>query len=110
MMDQCLTTPALESWTQRGSNSTVDFGLPGRRYRFDSCLPLQLSWGAIENRVSTVPVIVFDTKGIPATRRERIETAVQAAGKHIKDSYEAWITTDPFLGGVRVLIYGTAWV
>jgi hypothetical protein len=53
-----------------------------------------------------VPLLVFDTKGIPATRRERIENAVEAGGKHIKDSYEAWITTDPFHGGVKVLITG----
>jgi hypothetical protein len=53
-----------------------------------------------------VPLTVFDTKGIPATRRERIESAVQAGGKHIKDAYEAWITTDPFHGGVKVLITG----
>ena len=54
----------------------------------------------------TVPVIVFDTKGVPATRRERIEAAVQAGGKHLKQAYEAWITTDPFRGGVRVLLTG----
>ena len=53
-----------------------------------------------------VPLMVFDTKGIPATRRERIEAAVEAGGKHISKSYEAWITTDPFRGGVRVLITG----
>jgi hypothetical protein len=53
-----------------------------------------------------VPLLVFDTKGIPATRRERIVTAVEAGGRHVKDPYEAWITTDPFRGGVRVLITG----
>jgi hypothetical protein len=53
-----------------------------------------------------VPLTVFDTKGIPATRRERIEAAVEAGGKHVKDPYEAWITTDPFHGGVRVLVTG----
>ena len=53
-----------------------------------------------------MPLLVFDTKGIPATRRERIEAAVEAGGKHIKHAYEAWITTDPFRGGVKVLITG----
>ena len=53
-----------------------------------------------------MPLTVFDTKGIPATRRERIVTAVEAGGKHIKNPYEAWITTDPLRGGVRVLITG----
>ena len=49
-----------------------------------------------------VLLTVFDTKGIPATRRQRIEAAVAAGGKHMRDSYEAWITTDPFRSGVRV--------
>ena len=53
-----------------------------------------------------MPLLVFDAKGIPATRRERIENAVVAAGKHLRESYEAWITADPFRGGVRVLITG----
>ena len=53
-----------------------------------------------------MPLIIFDTKGIPATRRERIEAAVEAGGKHSKDPYEAWINSDPFRKGVRVLITG----
>ena len=53
-----------------------------------------------------MPLTVIDIKGIPATRRERIETAVVAGGKHVRESYEAWITTDPFRGDVRVLITG----
>ena len=48
-----------------------------------------------------MPLTVFATKGVPATRRQRIETAVEAGGKHIKDPYEAWITTDPIRGGAR---------
>ena len=53
-----------------------------------------------------MPITVFDTKGVPSIRRERIEAAVTAGGKHIKASYEAWITTDPFHGGVQVMITG----
>jgi hypothetical protein len=53
-----------------------------------------------------VPLIVFETKGIPATRRERVEAAVEAGGRHAKESYEGWIAADPFRGGVRVLITG----
>jgi hypothetical protein len=53
-----------------------------------------------------VPLIVFETKGIPATRRERIEAAVEAGGRHIREPYEAWIAADPFRGGGRVLIIG----
>jgi len=33
-------------------------------------------------------LIIFDCKGIPATRRERIEIAVVAGGKHVKEPYE----------------------
>jgi hypothetical protein len=52
-----------------------------------------------------MPLIVFHYKGIPATRRERIETAVEAGGRHVKEQYEGWIAADPF-GGVRVVITG----
>ena len=53
-----------------------------------------------------MPLIIFDCKGIPATRRERIETAVEAGGRHVKEQYEGWIAADPFRGGVRVIITG----
>jgi hypothetical protein len=49
---------------------------------------------------------IFDTKGVPGTRRERIEAAVEAGGKHLPQAYEGWITTDPLRGGVRLLITG----
>jgi len=45
-------------------------------------------------------------KGISATRRERIEAAVEAGGNHVAQQFEGWIATDPFRGGVRVLITG----
>lgn len=53
-----------------------------------------------------MPLTIFDFKGIPATRRERIEAAVEAGGKHVAESYEDWIAADAFRGGVRVLITG----
>ena len=53
-----------------------------------------------------MPITVFDTKGIPAVRRERIEAAVVAGGNRISGTYEAWIAADPFRGGVRVLLTG----
>ena len=40
------------------------------------------------------------------TRRERIETAVVAGGRHTTGPHEAWIAADPFNGGFRVLITG----
>lgn len=49
---------------------------------------------------------IFDCKGIPALRPERIEAAVLAGGKHVQGSYEGWIATDPFRGDVRVIITG----
>jgi hypothetical protein len=53
-----------------------------------------------------VPITVFDTKGIPATRRERIEAAVVAAGRQLTAPHEGWIAADPFRGGFKVLITG----
>jgi hypothetical protein len=53
-----------------------------------------------------MPLIVFDCKGVPATRKERIEAAVEAGGRDVKESYEGWIAADPFRGGIRVLITG----
>ena len=53
-----------------------------------------------------MPLTVFDCRGISATRRERIEAAVEAGGKHVAQPYEGWIAADPFRGGVRVLITG----
>ena len=52
-----------------------------------------------------MPLTVFDCKGIPATQRERIEVAVEAAGRHLGQPFEAWIAAD-LRGGVRVLITG----
>jgi hypothetical protein len=53
-----------------------------------------------------MPITVFDAKGIPATRRERIEAAVEAGGRHVTAPHEAWIAGDPFCGGFKVLITG----
>jgi hypothetical protein len=53
-----------------------------------------------------MPITVFDVKGVPGHRRERIEAAVVAGGKHVSMSYEAWIAADPFKGGFRLLITG----
>jgi hypothetical protein len=38
-----------------------------------------------------MPVTVFQIKGIPGHRRERIETAVIAGGRHASGPHEAWI-------------------
>jgi hypothetical protein len=54
-----------------------------------------------------MPITVFDVKGVPGHRRERIEAAVVAGGKHRQACrYEAWIAADPFKGGFRLLITG----
>jgi hypothetical protein len=52
-----------------------------------------------------MPLTVFDIKGVPYARRERIEQAVVAGCKHLREPYEGWITADP-RGGVRVTITG----
>jgi hypothetical protein len=54
----------------------------------------------------TMPLTVFDSKGISATRRERIQGAVEAGGKEVSRPYEAWIAADSFRKMVRVLITG----
>jgi hypothetical protein len=53
-----------------------------------------------------MPLTVLDCKGIPVTQRERIEAAVEAAGRHLTRPFEAWIAADPLRGSVRVLITG----
>ena len=53
-----------------------------------------------------MPLTVFDIKGVPGTRRERIEATVVAGGRHTTGPHEAWIAPDPFNGGFRVLITG----
>jgi len=53
-----------------------------------------------------MPITVFDVKGVSGHRRERIEAAVVAGGKHVSVSYEAWIAADPFKGGFRLFITG----
>jgi hypothetical protein len=53
-----------------------------------------------------MPLTVFDIRGIPGNRRERIEAAVVAGCKHASAPYEGWIAADPFKGGFRVLITG----
>ena len=53
-----------------------------------------------------MPVTVFESKGIPATRLEPIQAAVEAGGKHVAGPHEAWIAADPFRGGFKVLITG----
>ncbi|MEO8593828.1 MAG: hypothetical protein ABI759_10945 [Candidatus Solibacter sp.] len=53
-----------------------------------------------------MPITVFAIKGIASTRRERIEAAVVAGGKHVTGPHEAWIAADPFRGGFQMLITG----
>jgi hypothetical protein len=53
-----------------------------------------------------MPITVFDIKGVPGSRRERIEAAVVAGGRHASGPHEAWFAADSFKGGFRVLITG----
>ena len=48
---------------------------------------------------------MFATIGVPGHRREHIEAAVVAGGKHVRKPHEAWIAADP-RGTVRVLMTG----
>jgi hypothetical protein len=56
--------------------------------------------------ISRMPLTVFSLRGVPGNRRERIEAAVVAGGRHVSGPHEAWIATDPFNGGFRLLITG----
>ena len=71
----------------------LQWTLPGRQHAGDSH-SLQM------------PLTVFDSKGIPASRRARIEGAVVAAGRNLSQPYEAWIAADLRRGAVRVMITG----
>jgi hypothetical protein len=53
-----------------------------------------------------MPLTVFDCQGISAIRRERIEAAVEAAGRHLARPFEGWIAADPLREGVRILLTG----
>ena len=53
-----------------------------------------------------MPLTVFDIKGLPGHRRERIEAAVVAGGKQAEGPHEAWIAAGPFKRGFRVLVTG----
>src|ERR1035441_2090076 len=53
-------------------------------------------------QLSRMPLTFFDIKGVPGTRRERIEAAVVAGGRHTRGPHEAWIAADPFNGGFRM--------
>jgi hypothetical protein len=48
---------------------------------------------------------VFETRGIPATLRERIVAAIEAGGKCVLAPFEAWVTSDG-RGKVQVVITG----
>jgi hypothetical protein len=52
-----------------------------------------------------MPLTVFQTRGIPSARRERIIAAIEAGGKHISGPFEAWVTADDS-GHVHVVITG----
>ncbi len=53
-----------------------------------------------------MPITIFDAKGIPATRRERIEAAVAAAGRHLSRRFEAWIVAERCPPGYAVRMTG----
>ena len=88
------------TWRAPGSLRQVVAGVV--RYN-DLCLVA--STGGNSGRLR-MPLTVFDCKGIPASRRARIDWAVVAAGRNLSQPYEAWIAADPLRGGARVLITG----
>jgi hypothetical protein len=55
-----------------------------------------------------MPLTVFDCKGISATRRERIEAAVEAAGKHVAQPVRRPDRRGPFPGWCPGADHGAA--
>uniref|UniRef100_Q01RH1 Uncharacterized protein n=1 Tax=Solibacter usitatus (strain Ellin6076) TaxID=234267 RepID=Q01RH1_SOLUE len=55
--------------------------------------------------IIAMPLTVFQIKGVPVHRRERIEAAVVAGARSTRKPHEAWIAVDP-RGSVRVLMTG----
>ena len=53
-----------------------------------------------------MPLTIFSTKGLSGSRRERIETAIIAGGKHTSGPHEAWIAADPFKDGYQLRMTG----
>jgi len=54
-----------------------------------------------------MPITVFDIKGVPGSRRVRIEAAVVAFGRNARGPHASWIDADPFKGGLRVPDHGS---
>jgi hypothetical protein len=52
-----------------------------------------------------MPLTIFSIRGLPGSRRERLEAAVVAGGKHARAPHEGWIAVD-LRGTVRALIIG----
>jgi hypothetical protein len=53
-----------------------------------------------------VPITVFNITGIPATQREAIQAAVEAAGRRLSAPHEAWISAAPLSGCIKVVVTG----
>jgi hypothetical protein len=70
--------PSTRCFPRTHRSPTRDTGFSG-----SGGAPFALSSSGLAS--SDMPLIVFDCKGIPTTRRERIETAVGAAGGHVKE-------------------------
>jgi hypothetical protein len=51
-------------------------------------------------------ILIRAARLVRVTRRERIEQAVVAGGKHLRELYEGWIATDSRRGSVRLTITG----
>ena len=92
--DEKQKTPAFANrarWARRASSSLT---------------ALSVILDAMTGTIIAMPLTVFDTKGVPGTRREHIEATVVAGGRQALGPHEAWIAAERFKGGFRVLITG----
>jgi hypothetical protein len=77
-----------------------------RRRADSSLIDLRVRRAAMTLYLCPMTVTVFSLRGIPSNRRERIEAAVVAGGRLASGPHEAWIASDSFNSGFRVLITG----
>jgi hypothetical protein len=94
----CLSSLHVGPRGEKHNPRNVKLLLPSRQSRGPGgSLPARQIADAVSRRQHALTV--FDIKGVPSPRCERIEAAVVAGGKHTDRPHEAWIAEDPFKTG-----------
>ena len=53
-----------------------------------------------------MPITIVDCRGLSGARRQHVEAAIVAAGRGTPSQHEAWVASDRFPEGLRVMITG----